>query len=142
MIGRKPPKALNFAKPHTEPFDYSYSMTWYNGSTLILVSFDRPMSVNSMSLDYIMGFEAKFLDPMKIREEVMPAMRPSGGPYQGCSWYQGSVFTSDMPNLKSGNWLFENEKLMDRDLVKTIRATNAEIAHWKSMQNTLPGRYQ
>lgn len=138
VIGRKPPKALNFAKPHTEPFDYSYSMTWYNGSTLILVSFDRPMSVNSMSLDYIKGFEAKFLNPDKIREEVNPALRPSGGSYADCPWYLGKLFTSDMPNLKSGNWLFENEKLMDKELVKGIRALNEEIMHWTAMKRKNP----
>lgn len=134
VIGRKPPKALNFGKPHTEPFDYSYAMTWYNGSTLILVSFDRKMSVNSMSLDYMKGFEAKFLDPDKIREEVNPAMRPSGGAYGNCPWYLGKLFTSDMPNLKSGNWLFEREKLVDKELVKGTRAINEEVKYWKAMK--------
>jgi hypothetical protein len=75
VIGRKPPKSLNFQKPYIEPFRYEYLMWFCWGSILHFISFDRPMSANSMNLDYILGFEAKYLNYEKIISEVFPANR-------------------------------------------------------------------
>jgi len=121
FIGQKPPKNMQFKKPVIDPIDYSYTMAWYNGSIQHLLSFDRQMSANSMSLDYLLGPEAKFLDIDKIHNEVIPAVRGFNKDFADCPWYHGESYTSDMPLQKMGFWLFEKEKEMDKDLIDLIK---------------------
>ena len=127
FVGRKPEKKLNFATPYIDPFNYDYVISWFNGSIQHLISFERPMSANSMSLDYVFGFEAKFLDFEKVKNEVLPANRGNNNYFAGCPWHHGVLFSSDMPTNRSGMWLLEKEKEMDPDLIQTIRQTYLRI---------------
>lgn len=127
FVGRRPEKKLNFATPYIDPFNYDYVISWFNGSIQHLISFDRPMSANSMSLDYVFGFEAKFLDFDKVKNEVLPANRGNNNYFSGCPWHHGVLFTSDMPTSRSGMWLLEKEKEMDPELIEVIKQTYAEI---------------
>jgi hypothetical protein len=122
VVGHKPPKILNYQKPIIDPFNYDYVIAWFNGSIQHLLSFDRPMSANSMNLDYIMGFEAKFLDYEKIKNEVLPANRGNNNYFGKCPWHHGLLFTTDMPTTKSGMWILDKEKDMDPDLIELIRS--------------------
>jgi hypothetical protein len=131
VVGRKPPKELNFQKPYIDPFDYSYVIAWFNGSIQHLISFDRPMSANSMSLDYVMGFEAKFLDFDKIKAEVLPANRGNINYFGHCPWHHGQLYTTDMPMNKGGMWILDKEKEMDAELIELIKALYAEYIHAK-----------
>lgn len=123
VVGRKPNVKLNFRKPIIEPFNYDYVISWFNGSIQNLLSFDRPMSANSMNLDYILGFEAKYLNYDKVKNEVYPANRGNVNYFGHCPWHHGIVFTTDMPTSRSGMWILEKEKDMDKDLIKLIRLT-------------------
>jgi hypothetical protein len=127
FVGRQAPKFLNFQKPVQEPFDWEYTIHWFNGSINSLISFDRPMSANSMSVDYVMGFESKFLDYEKITSEVIPANRGNEDLYTGCPWHHGYTFTTDMPTRKSGMWIFDKENEMDKELINVIIDTYGEI---------------
>lgn len=132
FVGRKAPKALNFKNPYIDPFDYSYTIHWFTGSIQNLISFDRPMSANSMSLDYIKGFEAKFLDYDKVKNEVLPANRGNLDKFGNCPWHHGQNYSTDMPTSKVGSWIFDKQKEMDTDLIKVIKATYAEIVRLKT----------
>jgi hypothetical protein len=134
FVGHKAPKSMNFAKPLVEPFDYDYVMHWFDGSINNLLSFDRPMSANSMNLDYVMGFEAKFLDYDKIKNEVFPANRGNIDKFGDCPWHHGHVFTTDMPTNKAGQWIFDKENDMDKELIETIMLLNSEIQRLKSLK--------
>lgn len=123
FVGRKPDKRLKFNNPIIDPFSYDYVISWFNGSIQHLISFDRTMSANSMSLDYILGFEAKFLDYEKIKNEVLPANRGNLNYFGNCPWHHGQLYTTDMPTQTTGLWLLEKEKEMDRDLIDLIRYT-------------------
>jgi len=114
VVGRKPPAKLNFGRPLIEPFNNDYVITWFNGSIQHLLSFDRPMSANSMNLDYVFGFEAKYLDYNKIKDEVLPANRGNINHFGHCPWHHGQLFTTDMPTTKSGRWILEKENDMDK----------------------------
>lgn len=131
VVGRRPRKELNFRKPYIDPFDYKYVIAWFNGSINHLLSFDRPMSANSMSLDYVMGFEAKFLDFDKIKNEVLPANRGNINYFGHCPWHHGQLYTTDMPSSKKGMWILDKEKEMDPDLIEVIKSTYAEYYHAK-----------
>lgn len=120
FVGRKPDKRFKFETPYINPFSYDYVISWFNGSIQHLISFDRTMSANSMSLDYILGFEAKFLDYEKIKTEVLPANRGNINYFGHCPWHHGQLYTTDMPTLITGNWILEKEKEMDLELIDLI----------------------
>lgn len=121
-LGRKAPIAANFKKPYIEPFSWEHSIHWFNGSVTHLLSFDRAMSANSMSLDYLLGPEAKYLDYKKIKEEVNPANRGNRQYFGNCPWHHSVMYTTDMPTSNMGMWIFEKEKQMDPELINMIRA--------------------
>jgi len=127
VLGIKPPKKYNFAKPYVEPFTYEYCMSWYNGTIINLISFDRPMSANSMNIDWLMGFEARYLAWEKIVEEVIPAVRGNDNYFGQCPWHHSMTFTTDMPTSKQGQWILEKEKQMDRELIDIIKLTAMEL---------------
>jgi len=131
VLGHRPRKELGFAKPYIDPFDYKYTMAWFNGSIQNLLSFDRPMSANSMSLDYILGFEAKYLDFDKIKSEVLPANRGNINYFGHCPWHHSQLYSTDMPTSKKGSWILDKEKEMDPELIEVIKSTYAEYYHAK-----------
>jgi hypothetical protein len=135
VLGRKPEKKLNFAKPYVEPFTHEYCMTWFNGTIINFISFDRPMSANSMNIDWLMGFEARYLTWEKIIEEVIPAVRGNENYFGNCPWHHSMTFTTDMPNSKSGQWILEKEKLMDRELIDMIKITAMELRQYKKRED-------
>jgi len=139
FVGRRPPRAMNFNTPYIDPFNYDYVISWFNGSIQHLISFDRPMSANSMSLDYIGGFEAKFLDFQKIKNEVLPANRGNMNYYANCPHHHGQLYTTDMPTSKAGQWIFEKEKEMDPELIRVIKLMQQEIA-FLQVKKTNPKR--
>lgn len=139
FVGRPPDKKLDFQKPYIDPFNYDYVISWYNGSIQHLISFDRSMSANSMSLDYIAGFEAKFLDFEKIKNEVLPANRGNTNYFGNCPRHHGQLFTTDMPTSKSGSWIFEKEKEMDAELISAIKLMQQEISYLRQSGRN-PGR--
>jgi hypothetical protein len=134
FVGRFPDKKLNFNTPYIEPLNYEYVIIWFNGSIQHLISFDRPMSANSMSLDYVGAFEAKYLDFDKIKSEVLPANRGNVNYFGDCPWHHGQLYTTDMPTGKSGSWIFEKEKEMDKELIDVIKLMQAEISVLKQKQ--------
>lgn len=127
FVGRKAPRALDFKLPYIDPFDYDYTIHWWNGAIQNLISFDRAMSANSMSLDYIFGFEAKYLDWEKVKSEVLPANRGNLDKFGDCPWHHGYLFTTDMPTSKSGMWILEKAKDMDPQKINLIKSTYYEI---------------
>ena len=132
FVGRHPDKNLNFKKPYIDPVDYKYVMIWFNGSIQHLISFDMPMSANSMSLDYIAGFEGKFLDFEKVKNEVLPANRGNTNYFAGCPWHHGQLYTTDMPTSKAGSWILEKEKEMDPELIEIILQYQKELKQLKA----------
>ena len=131
VVGRRPRKEMNFKRPYIDPFDYKYVIAWFNGSIQHLLSFDRPMSANSMSLDYVLGFEAKFLDFDKIKNEVLPANRGNINYFGHCPWHHSQLYTTDMPTSKKGMWILDKEKEMDIELIEIIKSTYAEYYYAK-----------
>lgn len=141
FIGRKPPAKANFAKPMREPFSYDRVITWFNGSIQYLISFDMAMSTNSMSLDYIIAPEAKFLSHDKIKNEVSQAVRGNRGIFGDCPWHGGSFFSTDMPTSKRGMWLLDKENDMDKELINFIKITYIEYKELKDRFADKPTTY-
>lgn len=120
VIGKKPPKRLGFQRPHVEPVKYDDVMTWYNGTIMVIISQDIPMSSNSMTLDWVVGDEAKGLDFEKLKDETFPANGGTRRYFSDCTWHHSYLFVSDMPVLKSGNWLLNYREKMHEEDIDTI----------------------
>ena len=135
-IGRRPPKTAGFDKPYIEPFSYDHVICWFNGAIQHLVSFDQAMSTNSMSLDYVIGPEAKFLSWDKIKNEVNPALRGNRQYFHDCPWHGGSFYSTDMPTSKMGMWILEKEKEMNPEVIELIKLIYVEYKRLKAKPET------
>jgi len=121
FIGRKPAKAAGFKEPVIKPASFDHVISWYNGSIQYLISQDIPGSSNSLTLQYILGDEAKFLDFDKLKDETFPANGGFKGPWKNCPWLNSMLFTSDMPSSKKGSWIMKYEDKMDAEVIDTIK---------------------
>jgi len=143
FIGKRPPKSLKWPEPYVLPDDFKHSMYWFNGTIISFLSFEREMSANSKSFDWIMGFEAKFLPSKQLQEELIPAIRGKREIFGHCPWHHGVTFTTDMPTLKSGFWLFDKQKDCDEELISYILhlVADKQQHHHDYMNGKLKDRY-
>ena len=121
VVGRKPPKT--FMPPAiTEPIDREQAISFYNGSTAIILSQDRPGAANSLTLSWLLVDEAKFIDPVKFTNEVIPANGGIKTHFCRHSFNHALMILSDMPQSKRGSWFLEYEKKMDKRVIEAIEA--------------------
>lgn len=123
FVGRKAPKAANFKQPKRPPLRDAWSncFHFWNGTVMVVLSFSNSMSANSMSLDWLIGPEAKFLDYEKIKTEVNPANRGNIQYFGDCPWHHSVMYSTDMPGTNKGRWILEKEKEMSRTHINLIR---------------------
>ncbi len=136
VVGKKAPKKMGFASPRRPPLagGWDNCIHFWNGTILVVLSFNQGMSANSMSLDWILGPEAKFLDFEKIKSEVNPANR--GNPeFDYCPWHHSEFYTTDMPTSGMGKWILDKESEMDTQHIAAIRQTLALLIKYKSKPN-------
>jgi len=122
-IGKKPPKKWNWEEPFIKPRDYQHVIAWYNGSIAVMISQDRLGTSNSYSLDWLMGDEARFLNYKRMLTETIPAISGSYytiKAYSGHSRFKSQLFCTDMPRLKSEQWILDKSKQVDHSLIKLI----------------------
>ncbi|MBD8349355.1 hypothetical protein [Dysgonomonas sp. HGC4] len=129
VLGKKPPKSLGFAKPIIEPANYEHVMYWYNGSIVYFISQDIIGSSNSLTLDWILCDEAKFLDFEKLKDETFPANGGIRSHFGHIPYHHGMLIISDMPTTKRGSWFLGYKDKMDLELIETIHGVIYEL--WK-----------
>lgn len=129
VIGRKPDEKLGFAKPYTEPVSYEHVMTWYNGTVVYFISQDIAGSSNSLTLDWLICDEAKFLNFDKLKDETFPANGGIQAHFGHIPYHHGMLIMSDMPTTKKASWFLKYKEEMDEDLIATIHGTIFEL--WK-----------
>ncbi len=119
FVGRKAPKTSGFADPYIMPRSWDYFIHWYNGSVNPIISQDIPYSSNSLTMDYLIGDEAKTLNRDKLINETLPAV--SGLPqFKNNPWHTGVMFVTDMPTNKRGLWILKEEQNMDIELLTVL----------------------
>lgn len=136
FIGKKPPEAARFIKPLIEPVSYDRVISWYNGSVDYLISQDVAGSSNSLTLQYLLGDEAKFLDFEKLKDETFPANGGFKGPWKDSPWLNSMLFVSDMPTTKKGSWFLNYKDKMDPELINMIQFLVTEIFRLKKENQT------
>lgn len=131
-IGHKPPKNSNFARPIIDPPSYEHAIIWYNGTIWRLISQDRAGTSNSLTLDWLMLDEAKFLKFNKLKEETFPANGGFKGHFGNNPYHNGMLIVSDMPTTKAGSWFLTYKEKMDSELIDTIHSLIFE--RWEVQQ--------
>lgn len=126
FIGRRPPRTANFATPKIDPPNYDNSVIFYNGTIWRLISQDRPGTSNSLTLDWGVFDEAKFLSFDKLKDETFPAMGGFSPEFKNNPWYRSKMIVSDMPTTKKGSWFLNYKEQMDEELINTIQALVVE----------------
>ena len=128
-VGRKAPIEKNFKNPKRLPLRDAWSncFHFWNGTIMVVLSFNQGMSANSMSLDWIIGPEAKFLNYDKIKSEVNPANRGNRQYFGDCPWHHSVLYSTDMPTSKMGKWILDKREEMSDSHINFIRNLYKEI---------------
>lgn len=130
FIGKVAPKNWGWDLPYFMPLKTEYFIHFSSGAGIVLISQDRPGSANGLSLDWIAGDEAKFLNKDRIDNEVLPAMRGNFDKFGHLSTYQSVLFATDMPTTPSGEWILEKEKEMDPSRIELIEYVQGQIHNY------------
>lgn len=126
IIGKQPPpqwvKYWNWKGPFRAPLKFQYFISWFNGAGIHMVSQDRPGSSNGITIDWIIGDEAKLLKHDKLVTELQPANRGLIKDFAGNPYHHGTTYTTDMPVGSAGRWILETEAEMDKNKLQDIWA--------------------
>ena len=135
----QPPKQLGIPRPIIAPKDWSKCITFYNGFVWHLVSLETRGSANSLTVNYILVDEARFIKKEKLDSEVMPTLsgvtHPLGDPAfsDNNPWYKGTLFISDAGLSTKESWMEKEEAKCDIPITdgefagRTSRELQAEL---------------
>ena len=130
VVGRKPPK--DFAEAFVEPREYEHVISFYNGSKAVLLSQDRPGTANSLTLDWVLADEAKFIDYARFKDEVLPANGGTKAHFGTQSIHHSMMIMSDMPQTSKGSWFLNYREQMDQEVIRCIEGLVSE--QWRLQQ--------
>lgn len=129
VVGRRPWKKLHWKSPIFTPANWENTISFYNGSVCNIISQDRSGTSNSMSLDYLIIDEAKFIDFEQLKDETFQANRGNEMYFKHFLLHHGMTITSDMPVTKRGSWFLSYKDKQDPELVEVIEGIIYQI--WK-----------
>lgn len=134
VVGHKASPSMGFANPKRPLMreGWSNAFHFWNGTVMVVLSFNQGMSANSMSLDWVIGPEAKFLNYEKIKSEVNPANRGNRQYFGDCPWHHSVLFSTDMPTSKMGKWILDKRDEMSSKHINFIRNMYRELQMYKS----------
>lgn len=139
LVGEKPTKKWiemwRWQGPYQPPFDYSHFITWWNGAGIQMVSQDRIGSSNGVSIDFIMGDEAKLLNEQRLKEELFPANRGIYKELADNPHHHGKTFTTDMPVGTAGRWILDQSKKMDPERYTAIITVLIKLQSYQQQLN-------
>lgn len=135
FIGSFAPKKWKWDKPFAPPVKAEYFMHWRNGSGISFISQDRAGMAAGLSIDAIIGDEAKHLKRDLLEEELMPANRGNRGYWDGSfkdkrinsSLHHSLMLCTDMPTSSDARWILEKDVLHDETKAQEILAIQYEI---------------
>lgn len=107
VIGKKPPEW--FVKPYHKTGKYDNVITWWQGTTVILASLDRPQLIRGGSNDWFINDEALLTKKEIIDQIIETSIRPTHPILEDKPGHLSIEFTSSMPYGSLGKWLLEME---------------------------------
>ena len=105
VIGKVPPDY--FEKAYHAPDKFENVITFWNGTTVILGSFDRPQLMRGGSNDWVIVDEAILINREKYDQVIIPTLRGSHPILRKCRRHRSQEFTSSMPRGVAGQWLLD-----------------------------------
>lgn len=117
VVDERPPKHFKSCYKPTESFKHTVSTKV--GVRIIIGSLDQPSSLAGNSFQHIYGDESRILKMMKLKR-INPAVRGEYAQFGHSPFYRGRTFTTDMPNILSGDddWILEMEKEMNLEQIR------------------------
>lgn len=113
----RPPS--HFKLPYKPPMTYKHSISLFNGCFFYLGSLDQPSGLAGNSYQHMYGDEARLLKFDKLKR-LTPALRGEIERFGHSVYYGGRTFTTDMPNVLSGDedWIWNMQQDMDQEQAK------------------------
>lgn len=133
VVGHKASASMGFADPVRPVMGdgWSNAFHFWNGTVMVILSFNQGMSANSMSLDWVIGPEAKFLSYEKIKSEVNPANRGNRQHFGHCPHHHSVCYSTDMPTASMGRWILDKKEEMSASHINFIRQLYKELQAYK-----------
>ena len=134
VVGHKAPSSMGFAdpiRPIVGSEGWSNAFHFWNGTVMVILSFNQTMSANSMSLDWVIGPEAKFLNYEKIKNEVNPANRGNNQYFGHCPHHHSVCYSTDMPTTGLGKWILDKREAMSTPHINLLRTLYRELQEYK-----------
>ena len=110
VVGKKPPE--HFVKPFQRPEKYENVITFWNGTTLVFGSMDRPQLMRGSSYDWVITDESLLIKKDQYDQIIQFAIRATHPSLKGMPGHLQEIFTSSMPYGSLGSWLLEYELKM------------------------------
>lgn len=118
VVGKKPPK--NWGQPKYIPSSWEHSITWITGTVFPIGSQDREGLVNSLTCHGLYADEAKFIDPLRFKEDALPVVSAPRSQFPNSPHNRSIILCTSMPALPQGQWLFDYKKLMNEKQINSI----------------------
>lgn len=113
----KPPKKANVPDPYIMPKDWSNVVSFFNGTVIYLVSLEVVGSANSLTVNFIIADEARFLKKKKLDTDVLPTLSGiPGSSEQNNPNFKSTYFVSDAALTLSTAWMEAEEEKMSLDV--------------------------
>lgn len=105
VAGKAPPK--HFERPWHKPHKYENVVTFWNGTTIIFGSFDRPAMISGGSYDWVITDEAYLIEKEDYDNYVIPTVRGTHPSFKTIPKFLQQSFSSSMPHRGLGDYLLE-----------------------------------
>jgi hypothetical protein len=121
VIRKMPPE--NWPKPHRMPELPEYTIFFYNGACIQLMSED--VVNNGGSYQYFAADEFRFLNPDKLKQLLLTLRDDTF--CKGSDYFMGVTMVTDQPDKVSQQWLFDFEKECDMEQIELIQEAQLEV---------------
>lgn len=118
VVGKRPPK--NWGQPKYIPSSWEHSISWITGTVFPIGSQDREGLVNSLTCHGLYADEAKFIDPIRFKEDALPVVSAPRSQFPNSPHNRSIILCTSMPALPQGQWLFDYKRLMDEKQIERI----------------------
>lgn len=126
VTDKRPP--AHFKNPYKPPQLYKHTISLFNGCFFNIGSLDQPSGLAGNSYQHIYGDEARLLKFEKLKR-LTPAIRGEYERFSHSAFYRGRTFTTDMPNLLSGDedWILAMKDEMDANQAQLALQIGLEL---------------
>lgn len=142
FIGHYAPKKMGWDRPYLAPIDAKYLIHWYTGAAILMISQDGVGMANGLSLDFLYGDEAKFIDYEKLAQETLPTLRGNLHHFGHLSEHHSTLWTTDRPTNSKGRWVYKNKDLTNQDQIKLIVQAEYEMGEIIRTMDSYAPSYQ